>query len=101
MAANNDETTGQLHREKTPDGENNYFYIDATAVMLAIAYENRLENRPKREMVEMICESATALLESGAAMGNVADWVDRENAGRCSLLGRMAQIMREYCEVRK
>ena len=93
------ETIGQRHREKTADGENNYIYLDETAVMMAIAFENRIENLPTRELVETVCEKATSLLESGAAMGNVADWVDKENAGRCSLLVKMAQIMRGYCKI--
>jgi len=93
----NDETIGKRHRIKDRNDENNYIYIDSTAVSMAIAYENRIENRLTRELVERTCENATSLLESGIAMGSVADYVEKQNAGRCSLLGKMAGIMRGHC----
>jgi len=100
MAANNDETTGQRHRIKTDDG-NNYMWISDESIMVTVADENASKNAKERAYIESNCRIASKAMAGGTPMITIAEQMEKADAGRCSLLGKMAQIMREYCEVRK
>lgn len=100
MAAMNDETTGQRHRIRTEAG-NNYMWISDESIMITVADENDIKNAQERAYIESNCRIASKAMAQGVSMMAVAEQMEKADAGRCSLLGKMAQIMREYCEERK
>jgi len=92
----NDETIGKRHKIETPDG-NNYFFIADRDIMVTVADENDPKNAKERAYIESNCRLASKLMAAGVGMDIVAEQMEKADAGRCSLLGKMAEIMQNYC----
>jgi len=91
----NDETPGKRVRIEDENG-NNYLFIAPQDVMITVADENSLKHAVTRAYIESNCRLATKAMKAGVPMLECAEQMKKADAGRGSLLGKIAREMVDY-----